>query len=562
MAELRIELLGPIRAWRGTSELPLGPARQRAVLATLALRAGHTVSREQLICAVWGSDEAPASASGNVHTYISGLRRILDRSILTGGRGGYTLRVPPGSVDSIAFEHLVNLGSPDEALALWHGEPLSGMRGAFADQRRARLAELRLKAVELRAERLLARGEHRELATELTALTREHPLRERLRELLMLALDHGGRHAEALAVFRDTRTTLIAELGVEPGPALRRLHQRLLTGVRDPAPDLHRVTPVRADPVFVGRTAELSRLRTMIDGGSGSAWLEGDFGIGKSTLLAKALSGIGRRHLGWAHATELPMPSPALASCLGTSDDPAARVSRLCATAPLILVLDDMQWADDATIRSWHRLLDATRRLPLLLVASARPLPRSRQLARLRQSVDTVISLGPLSTTESHQLQETLLGVPASPDVRALACGNPRYLTELTRGLVAENALDVASGTAELARPFTPPRSLLEALSRKLVSLSGDAREILRWAALLDRRFTVAEISALTGKRPSDLLAAFEETLTACVLADHGAYLAFAHPLLRKACYAAIPPAFRQALRDQARERSLGVPDQ
>ncbi|WP_370949399.1 BTAD domain-containing putative transcriptional regulator [Amycolatopsis sp. cg5] len=494
MAELRIELLGPIRAWQGTSELPLGPARQRALFATLALRAGHTVTREQLICAVWGTDEAPPTASGSVHTYISNLRRILDRSVLTGGRGGYTLRVPPGSIDSIAFEHLVNRGAPNEALALWHGDPLSGMRGQFAEQQRSRLTELRLKAIELHAERLLSQGDYRDLTTSLTALAREHPLRERLRELLMLALDRDGRHAEALEVFRDARATLIAELGVEPGPALRTLHHRLLTGTRDPLPDLHFVAPARVASAFTGQIAPLARLRALISDRSGSVWLEGDVGVGKSALLAAALSGLGRRHLGWAHAAELSMPLQAMESCLGTADDPLSFVSRLCATAPVVLVLDDMHWADDATVLLWHRLVDMTRQLPLLLIASARLLPRSRELAQLRQRFDTVMTLDALSF----------------------------------------------SGTDALAR---------------VAALSFDAREILRWAALLDR-FTVADISALTGKRPSDLLAAFEETLTAHVLSDHGAYLTFAHPALRSACREAIPLAFRSALLHEARSVS------
>lgn len=558
MAEVRIELLGPIRAWRATTELALGPARQRAVFATLALRAGHTVTREQLIHAVWG-DEAPVSAAGSVHTYISGLRRVFDRTVLTGGRGGYALRVPPSAVDSLHFEHLLNQSSVDEALALWHGDPLTGMTGQFADQQRSRLTELRLKALEQRAEAALQQGEHRELVPELTVLAREHPLRERLRELLMRALDHGGRHTEALEVFRDARATLAAELGVEPGPALRELHDRYLTDAPEPhRPNLHFIAPARTEAIFVGRTSELVRLRAAVDdvcaGRGGSVWLDGDFGIGKTALLTQALSGFAKRRcqLGWAHADELSSPLRAIESCLGTSDDPIAQVKRLCETAPLILVLDDMQWADHASILTWHRLIDTTRRLPLLLMASARGVPRP--LVQLRQSSDTVISLGPLPAAEAVELQEAILGVPASSTLRELACGNPRYLIALTEGLLHEDALSLGSGTAELARTFAVPRPLAEALSRKLALLTREAREILRWAALLGSPFTVTDIAALTAKRPSDLLAAFEETIAANVVTESGAHLTFAHPLLRRVCYDEIPAAYRPALHRQAAE--------
>lgn len=260
--DLRIELLGPVRAWRGDEELDLGPGRCRAVFAMLAMRAGHTVSRQELIAGVWG-DDPPASVEGNLYTYVSGLRRALDPTrtrwsggdVLVSAGAGYCLRVAPGAIDVTAFDRLRTQSVADAehgefraaaegltaALDLWHGDALCGISGPFAERHRVQLGELRLAVVERRAEATLALGGHHEIVAELAGLVAEHPLREGLRGLLMLALYRAGRTAEALASYRSAHQSLVDELGIEPGPALRRLHDRILTS--DPTLDLP--TPVR-----------------------------------------------------------------------------------------------------------------------------------------------------------------------------------------------------------------------------------------------------------------------------------------------------------------------------
>ena len=570
MAELRIEVLGPVRAWRGSRELALGPARQRAVFAVLAMRVGRSVTRAELVSAVWGMD-APKSVAGNIHTYVSGLRRVLepgrDRgdtgTLLTSDATGY--RLSGASVDADDFAALVGtaratggtaaVGAVDKALTLWRGDPLSGVAGPFADAERSRLVELRLAALELRASALIDLGAHHSLAAELTALVRAHPLRERLRELLMLALHRDGQRAEALAVFADGRRVLAAELGIEPGAALRDLHARMLAEDLD-EPRLLVRPPPPAGP-FVGRDAAVARLRTLVDavceGRGGSVWVEGDFGIGKSALLAHALAGVPCQ-LGWAVADDHAEPAPlrVIQDCLAQPSDAAdvllTRVTELCAAAPLVLVVDDMQWADEASVLLWHRLTVATRQLPLLLVAAARPLPRSPALARLRhelQSRDNILAVGPLSDDETLALQELLTGAPADPRLRELALrtnGNPRYVTELLRD---------RSGSA--------PRSLVDTVRRQLRTLSGAARETLRSAALLGTEFTVTDVAAVSGKRPSDLLAVLEEAATANVVTDSGAHLAFRHPLLRTACYDEIPTGARDGLHRSAARALAGA---
>lgn len=565
--ELRIEVLGPVRALRGPVELALGPARRRAVFAVLAMRAGRAVTRAELVSAVWGMD-APKSVDGNIHTYVSGLRRVLepDRALLTSDATGY--RLTGASVDAADFTALVEqarvsgaaaaVATIDKALALWRGDPLSGLPGPFAAAERSRLVELRLTALELRASALLDLGAHHSLTAELTALVREYPLRERLRELLMLASHRSGQRAAALAVFAEGRRVLATELGVEPGPALRDLHARMLAEDLDEPRLL--VRPAPPSGPFVGREVAVRRLRTLVDavceGRGGSVLLEGDFGIGKSALLAHALAGVPCQ-LGWAVADEraVGVPLRVVHDCLGVTDAAdvlLTRVAELCAAAPLVLVVDDMQWADEASVLLWHRLTVAARQLPLLLVAAARPLPRSPALARLRHELrgrDDILPVGPLPEPETLALQELLTGAPAGPLLRELVlgtAGNPLYVTELTAALRRENALRTTDGVVDLpAAGYPAPQSLVDTVRRHLLALSAETLETLRSAALLGVEFTVTDVAAVAGTRPSDLLPVLEEATTANVVVESGTHLAFRHPLLRTACYDDIPAGAR-----------------
>jgi DNA-binding SARP family transcriptional activator len=270
---LRVEVLGPVRAWRGERELPLGGPRQRTVFAVLAVRAGQVVSHAELTDALWGQDP-PASAASSIYTYVTGLRRALEpgrprRSsgqVLVSAGSGYLLKLDDGELDAdVFYAHRARAQrqrgagdlrgaaqSFDAALRLWRGVPFGTLSGPFAEIERARLGELRLTMHEERADVLLALGRHAALTVELPGLIQENPLREGLRRELMLALYRSGRQAEALAVYRDTRATLVAELGIEPGPELRQLQEQIL--VMDPALDL-------AGPPGPGtRAADLDRL--------------------------------------------------------------------------------------------------------------------------------------------------------------------------------------------------------------------------------------------------------------------------------------------------------------
>ncbi|SMD24073.1 DNA-binding transcriptional activator of the SARP family [Kibdelosporangium aridum] len=225
-----IELLGPVRVLRDGKELPLGPARQRAVLAVLASHAGQVVSRDAIIRAVWGEPE-PASAASNLHSYVSGLRRVLKTEVETAA-SGYLLRVEKDQLDVGRFERLYWRGKAardpreaeealTQALALWRGDALQKVPGPWADSERRRLAERRLQVLEELYRVKLRRGAHHELIAELEHLAFSHPQRQAFLELLMMALALADRRAEALGLYREIR---------DPNPALRRLQALVLAG--------------------------------------------------------------------------------------------------------------------------------------------------------------------------------------------------------------------------------------------------------------------------------------------------------------------------------------------
>ena len=193
-----LRLLGPIEARLAERPIALGAPKQRAVLAMLALQAGRTVSADRLAEGLWG-ERPPASAPKMVQLYVSQLRRLLDgdgAEIVTRGRG-YELRLADGAVDAVEFERLLEHGRAREALALWHGEPLADVADEpFAAPEIRRLDELRVRAAEQAIDADLAAGRHDEVIGELEALIDEHPLRERLHALRMLALYRAGRQAD------------------------------------------------------------------------------------------------------------------------------------------------------------------------------------------------------------------------------------------------------------------------------------------------------------------------------------------------------------------------------
>ncbi|NED83800.1 tetratricopeptide repeat protein [Streptomyces sp. SID11233] len=309
--ELRFSVLGPVRARLGDETLPSGSPQQRALLSALLLRGGHTATAGELIDAIWG-DEPPSQALAAVRTYASRLRKVLGPQTLVSDSGGYAMRTGPDALDVTVAEELAAGAEKaratgdrcrarvllNKALALWDGEALASVPGPYAENQRTRLEEWRLQLTETRLDLDLEVGCHAEAVSELTALTAAHPLRERLRELLMVALYRSGRQAEALAVYADTRRLLAEELGVDPRPELAQLQQRILRAdeelarpVDEPVQAAAPMRPAQLPatvPDFTGRASFVRELGARLATAEGSVMavsaLAGIGGVGKTTL--------------------------------------------------------------------------------------------------------------------------------------------------------------------------------------------------------------------------------------------------------------------------------------
>ena len=258
---MEFRILGPLEVRQDGHSVELPAAKPQALLGVLALHAGEVVPAARLVDELWG-EAPPATAGKLIQGYVSALRKALGPgTIVTRGRG-YVLDADPQAVDAARFERLAAAGETAlaadpagaearlaEALALWSGAPLEGLEvEGPARGELERLTELRLAALEDRLEAGLALGRHAGLVGELRTLAAAHPYRERPRALLMLALYRSGRHADALAVYRETHRLLDDELGLEPSARLQRLERRILA--QDPELDLPaaKVAPPAAAP--------------------------------------------------------------------------------------------------------------------------------------------------------------------------------------------------------------------------------------------------------------------------------------------------------------------------
>src|SRR5881398_1284657 len=243
MVEFRI--LGPLEVVEDGQQVALGTLKERLVLAVLLLHANEFVSRERLIDDLWG-EAPPPTARKAVNVYVSQLRKALGQAgvdPIATASGGYRLHVEPDAVDASRVQLLVASAREHvaqgelqtaaerfkEALSLWRGPTLAGLQlESRGRDEVAQLDELRLTVLMDRIDCDLALGRHEQAVGELQVLVGEHPLRERLRAQLMLALYRADRQAEALDAYKQAREVLVEELGIEPSPALQRLQQGIL----------------------------------------------------------------------------------------------------------------------------------------------------------------------------------------------------------------------------------------------------------------------------------------------------------------------------------------------
>ncbi len=319
-AQIDFRILGPLEVRLDGRLVPLEGAKARALLVLLLVHANRVVPSEQLIEDLW-SGSPPSSAPNALQVYISQLRKLVGREALLTRPPGYLLRADPDLVDAVRFERLVEqarkelaAGTPEpalaaleEALSLWRGTPLSEfVYERFAQREISRLEELREAAREERFEAHLALGRGADLVGELETLVVEHPLRERLRGQLMLALYRSGRQAEALELYQTTRRLLVDELGIEPSPSLQRLETAILR--QDPslepppaaAAELGAGATPAAPPREVRKTVTVLFLDLAREGGR----LDPESRLRVTTRVLETAAGIVESHGG--SVTELP----------------------------------------------------------------------------------------------------------------------------------------------------------------------------------------------------------------------------------------------------------------
>ena len=350
---MEFRILGPLQVLADDRQIALGTAQQRKVLTILVIHRGEVVSVDRILDELWG-ERPPDRATKTVQVYVSRLRKALGDGVLVTRDGGYTLELNGKSVDADRFRRLADEGrtaleSGDPrsarealtaALGLWRGPALADLAyEPFAQNEAARLEELRLVAVENRAEADLALGHHAEVVPELEALVREHPTRERLLGALMLALYRSGRQVEALETYRDARRTLDQELGLEPGSRLQQLERSILT--HDPALE---------GPPAAGPMAVLRRRRR---GGMLVA-------LGGALLLAGAIAAVTLR----TGSGETPTPPRVLPNSLVRIDPDtlkATDVVRVGSAPDLVVAAGGFVWITHHVVEDfgYGRLRDA-----------------------------------------------------------------------------------------------------------------------------------------------------------------------------------------------------------
>ena len=517
---MEFRLLGSIEAEVSGRSIPVGPPRQRGILAVLAADAGRLVLMDTLVDRVWG-DEPPARARDSLYAYVARLRRILatadDSAVLVRRSRGYILDVEPDSVDVHRFRSLVvRARQPDRdvrtrvellraALALWRGTPLAAMSGEWADAVRQAWQAQRVDAVVAWAEAELSVSGPAAVIDTVTGLLIQHPLHEPLAGALMRAMHAAGRTGAALDVYARLRAELAAQLGVDPSAPLQRAHEEMLRPeaagpavslAEDPRLDVVVAEPTGYSALFDrdGQLATLRRLAAAAVAGRGSvAVVRGPAGIGKTALLdawvaaqsaggmrvLRAAAGESERDIAFGLVQQLLEP-------LASDFEPLPEalhglyqlVVRASDSGPLALVVDDAQWADAPSLRWFDYLARRIGGLPVLLVVAARP----EGTAEFTGHVITLSELSAAAMTAWVRREW-----PGAAEEFCAACaeaagGDPSLLAELVQ-VLREHSVESTAEQAHRVVEFAD--GLLAAAAVRRLSTQDDATRFLAQALVL-----------------------------------------------------------------------------
>jgi len=488
-SEIDVRLLGPLEVEVSGTLVRFDGVKQRRLFVVLALRAPGAVSVDELLEALWG-DELPTGAVTALQKQISRLRqRLGDGPTVRHQATGYALDIDPRAIDAHRFEALLEgarlargRNDPERAaadlrtaLALWRGEALADHRfDEFAQVAIARLEERRLEALEERLAAELAGGAGADLVGDLQALVAEHPLRERLRAQLMVALYRAGRQAEALETMRTGRSLLVEELGIEPGPELRRLERMILAHDPDlladrPGGALAAPLPAPANETIgrAGERADVSEL--LMRPGVRLVTLLGPGGVGKTRLALEVGRAVADRfpggvgHLNLDGVKDAGVLVPGAAAALGvvaaTAGELGEQLGRATRRAPALLVLDGIE-----------PFLEDARLVGELLTAAANLSVLATSRAALRLSAEHIYRVQPLTPPNAAALLvERVNAVHADWGV------DDAIVDEICARL---DGLPLAIELAADRARMLPPRALLARLERRLELLTGGPRDL------------------------------------------------------------------------------------
>jgi DNA-binding SARP family transcriptional activator len=607
---LQLQVLGPLRLWRGGAEADAGPRQQAYLLALLLAHVGRPVGTSELIDLIWG-DDVPASALNVIHKYVGSLRRVLEPrlparepgSFLHRRGNAYLFTAGRGTLDLVAFRELVSaaraaagqsaLDLYAQAVGLWRGPAGGGVAtGTAAAPVFAALDGEFHDACEAAAEVAVSLGRPERVLPALQLAASMAPFHEPVHAGLIRVLGAAGRQAEALSVFRAVRDRLADELGVDPGPAIVEAHRQVLTSALPRSAGTASFPAVAPTAGLVGRIEELSVLRSTVEralaGRTAIGFVEGEPGAGKTRLLEETAAIAGRHGalVVWGSCLEgdgvpsmwpweqalgtivdgLPGPSrekwlaSELGSLLEPGDDPVAAralpdgngqfrlfeqvvavVGQASALQPTLLLLDDLQWADAASLQLLGHL---AARLPdrAAIIGALRdraPLPGSG-LSRVLAAASRLpghrrLRLGPLPLTEVAELIRLETGTDPEDSVartiHSRTAGNPFFVRELSR-LLSEVPPDgdpsVGAGV---------PSTVRDVVRDRMAGLDDSTSDLLHVAALIGRDIDIRLLSRATGVDTAGCLERLEP-LHALGLLTTGPHdpstVRFAHDLVRE----------------------------